>query len=107
MNDREWGFKTRAIHAGGGPDTATGARNVPVYQTTSFVFEDTRDAADIFALQKFGSIYTRISNPTVNAFEERMASLEGGIGSVATSSGMSAEFLTAVSYTHLTLPTKA
>ena len=51
MNDREWGFKTRAIHAGGGPDAATGARNVPVYQTTSFVFEDTRDAADMFALQ--------------------------------------------------------
>ena len=69
MNDREWGFKTRAIHAGGGPDVSTGARNVPVYQTTSFVFEDTRDAADMFALQKFGSIYTRISNPTVNAFE--------------------------------------
>ena len=95
MNDREWGFKTRAIHAGGGPDASTGARNVPIYQTTSFVFEDTRDAADMFALQKFGSIYTRISNPTINAFEERMASLEGGIGSVATSSGMSAEFLTA------------
>ena len=51
MNDREWGFKTRAIHAGGGPDISTGARNVPVYQTTSFVFEDTRDAADMFALQ--------------------------------------------------------
>ena len=74
MNDREWGFKTRAIHAGGGPDPTTGARNVPVYQTTSFVFEDTRDAADIFALQKYGTIYTRISNPTVNAFEQRMAS---------------------------------
>lgn len=68
---------------------------MPIYQSTSFVFEDTADAADQFALQKYGTIYTRISNPTVNAFEERVASLEGGIGSVATASGMSAEFLTA------------
>jgi O-acetylhomoserine (thiol)-lyase len=66
-----------------------------VYQSTSFVFEDTADAADLFALQKYGTIYSRISNPTVNAFEERMASLESGIGAVATASGMSAEFLTA------------
>tara|TARA_B100002052_G_scaffold173488_1_gene157879 strand:+ start:13842 stop:15050 length:1209 start_codon:yes stop_codon:yes gene_type:complete len=68
---------------------------VPIYQSTSFVFEDTADAADKFALQKYGNVYTRISNPTINAFEERIASLEGGIGSVATASGMSAEFLTA------------
>tara|TARA_B100001142_G_scaffold321698_1_gene368796 strand:- start:1570 stop:2778 length:1209 start_codon:yes stop_codon:yes gene_type:complete len=68
---------------------------VPIYQSTSFVFEDTSDAADKFALQKYGNVYTRISNPTINAFEERIASLEGGIGSVATASGMSAEFLTA------------
>lgn len=68
---------------------------MPIYQTTSFVFEDTDDAADLFALQKFGSIYSRIGNPTVAAFEERMASLEGGIGSVATASGQAAEFLTA------------
>ena len=95
MNDREWGFKTRALHAGGRPDPTTGSRAVPIYQTTSFVFEDTADAADLFALQKYGSIYTRLSNPTVNAFEERIASLEGGIGAVATASGMSAEFLTA------------
>ncbi len=67
---------------------------MPIYQTTSFVFEDTQDAADLFALQKYGSIYSRISNPTVNAFEERMASLEGGIGAVATASGQAAEFLT-------------
>ena len=66
-----------------------------MYQSTSFVFEDTADAADLFALQKYGTIYSRISNPTVNAFEERMASLESGIGAVATASGMSAEFLTA------------
>ncbi len=95
MTDRNWGFRTRALHAGGRPDPATGSRAVPIYQSTSFVFEDTSDAADKFALQKYGNVYTRISNPTINAFEERIASLEGGIGSVATASGMSAEFLTA------------
>ncbi|MEL6985849.1 MAG: PLP-dependent transferase, partial [Actinomycetota bacterium] len=89
--DRTWGFRTRALHAGGQPDSATGARAVPIYQSTSFVFEDTEDAADLFALQKYGTIYSRISNPTTSAFEERMASLEGGIGSVATSSGQAAE----------------
>jgi len=83
------------LHAGGQPDKATGARAVPIYQSTSFVFESTADAADLFALQKYGTIYSRIANPTTSAFEERMASLEGGIGAVATSSGQSAEFLTA------------
>ena len=91
--DRAWGFRTRAVHAGGRPDPTTGARAVPIYQTTSFVFENADDAADLFALQKFGSIYSRLGNPTVAAFEERMASLEGGIGAVATASGQSAEFL--------------
>ena len=91
--ERQWGFRTRAIHAGAHPEPITGARAVPIFQTTSFVFEDTADAANLFALQKFGNIYTRISNPTVAAFEERMASLEGGIGAVAASSGQSAEFL--------------
>ncbi len=91
--DRPWGFRTRALHAGGQPDPTTGARAVPIYQSTSFVFEDTTDAADLFALQKFGTIYSRISNPTTAAFEERMASLEGGIGAVATASGQAAEFL--------------
>jgi O-acetylhomoserine (thiol)-lyase len=94
MADREFGFKTRALHAGGAPDPTTGARAVPIYQTTSFVFDDTADAASLFALQKYGSIYSRIGNPTVNALEERIASLEGGIGAVATASGQSAEFLT-------------
>ena len=94
MDDHEWGFRTRAVHAGNRPDAATGARAVPIYQTTSFVFEDAADAADLFALQKYGNIYTRIANPTVAAFEERMASLEGGIGAVATSSGQGAELLT-------------
>ena len=97
MSDHEWGFRTRALHAGAQPDPYSGARAVPIYQTTSFVFEDTQDAADLFALQKYGSIYTRIGNPTLSAFEERVASLEGGIGAVATSSGQASEFLTMVS----------
>ncbi|MDM8083631.1 O-acetylhomoserine aminocarboxypropyltransferase/cysteine synthase [Cellulomonas cellasea] len=94
MTDRRWGFRTRALHAGGIPDAATGARAVPIYQTTSFVFQDTDDAANLFALQKYGNIYSRIGNPTVAALEERIASLEGGIGAVATASGMAAEFIT-------------
>jgi O-acetylhomoserine (thiol)-lyase len=95
-DDRQWGFRTRAVHAGGRPDPTTGARSVPIYQTTSFVFEDTADAADLFALQKYGNIYTRIANPTVASFEERLASLEGAIGAVAASSGMAAEMMTVV-----------
>jgi O-acetylhomoserine (thiol)-lyase len=94
VSEHTWGFRTRAVHAGGVPDAATGARAVPIYQTTSFVFEDTADAAALFALQKYGNIYSRIANPTVAAFEERVASLEGGLGAVATSSGQAAEFLT-------------
>jgi O-acetylhomoserine (thiol)-lyase len=94
QGEHTWGFRTRAVHAGGVPDAATGARAVPIYQTTSFVFEDTADAAALFALQKYGNVYSRIANPTVAAFEERVASLEGGIGAVATSSGQAAEFLT-------------
>src|SRR2546429_8601616 len=93
MSERSWGFRTRALHAGGTPDPATGARAVPIYQTTSFVFEDVEDAADLFALQKYGNIYTRLGNPTVAALEERVASLEGGIGAVATGSGQAAETL--------------
>uniref|UniRef100_UPI0028125F30 O-acetylhomoserine aminocarboxypropyltransferase/cysteine synthase family protein n=1 Tax=Streptomyces sp. TaxID=1931 RepID=UPI0028125F30 len=93
MADHQFGFRTRALHAGGTPDAEHGARAVPIYQTTSFVFKDADDAANLFALQKYGNIYSRIGNPTVAAFEERIASLEGGIGAVATASGMSAEFL--------------
>jgi O-acetylhomoserine (thiol)-lyase len=92
--DREWGFRTRSIHAGNVPDAVTGARALPIYQTTAFVFDDTADAAARFALQKYGNIYSRLSNPTVAAFEERVASLEGGIGAVATSSGLSAQYIT-------------
>ncbi|PZR52970.1 bifunctional O-acetylhomoserine aminocarboxypropyltransferase/cysteine synthase [Xylanimonas oleitrophica] len=94
MSDHRFGFRTRALHAGGIPDATTGARAVPIYQTTSFVFDGTDDAANLFALQKYGNIYSRIGNPTVAALEERLASLEGGIGAVATASGMSAEFVT-------------
>jgi O-acetylhomoserine (thiol)-lyase len=94
MEEDTYGFRTRAVHAGGTPDPATGARAVPIYQTTSFVFEDATEAASLFALQKFGNIYSRIANPTVAAFEERMASLEGGLGAVAAASGQGAEFLT-------------
>lgn len=93
-DDHRFGFRTRALHAGGTPDAATGARAVPIYQTTSFVFDDAADAGNLFALQKYGNIYSRIGNPTVAALEERLASLEGGIGAVATASGMSAEFIT-------------
>jgi O-acetylhomoserine (thiol)-lyase len=92
--DHRFGFRTRALHAGGTPDASTGARAVPIYQTSSFVFDDAADAANLFALQKYGNIYSRIGNPTVAALEERLASLEGGIGAVATASGMSAEFIT-------------
>lgn len=92
--EHEFGFSTRCLHAGQRPDPATGARAVPIYQTTSYVFEDSQDAADLFGLRKFGNIYTRIMNPTTGAFEERVASLEGGIGALATSSGQAAQFLT-------------
>ncbi len=93
-SDKRFGFNTRALHAGQRPDPATGARAMPIYQTTSYVFEDTDQAAALFALQRFGNIYTRLMNPTTAAFEERMASLEGGVGALATASGQSAQFLT-------------
>ncbi|MET0715986.1 MAG: O-acetylhomoserine aminocarboxypropyltransferase/cysteine synthase family protein [Mycetocola sp.] len=94
MADREYGFRTRAIHAGNIPDSVTGARALPIYQSTAFVFDDTSDAAARFALQKYGNIYSRLANPTVSSFEERVASLEGGLGAVATASGLSAQYIT-------------
>lgn len=94
MADREYGFKTRSIHAGNIPDATTGARALPIYQTSAFVFDNTEDAAARFALQKYGNIYSRVSNPTVASFEERVASLEGGLGAVATASGLSAQYIT-------------
>ena len=89
----DFGFHTRMLHAGQTPDQTTGARAMPIYQTTSFVFEDTEQAAHLFALNRFGNIYTRISNPTTAAFEERVASLEGGVGGLAAASGMAAQFV--------------
>jgi len=94
MADHEYGFRTRAIHAGNIPDPVTGARAVPIYQSSAFVFDDTEDAAARFALQKYGTIYSRLANPTVAAFEERIASLEGALGAVATASGLGAQYIT-------------
>lgn len=92
--DHIFGFDTLSVHAGQRPDSATGARAVPIYQTTSYVFDDTDHAAQLFALQRFGNIYTRIMNPTTAAFEERVAALEGGTAAVATASGMAAQMAT-------------
>ena len=88
---RDFGFETRMVHAGHIPDSAVGARAVPIYQTTSYVFYDTDHAADLFDLKQYGHIYSRISNPTVAVLEERVASLEGATGGVAASSGMAAQ----------------
>ena len=93
--DRKFGFRTRALHAGTPPDPQTGARAQPIYMSSSFVFDSTEHAAELFALRTYGNIYSRIGNPTVAAFEEKMASLEGGLGGVATASGLAAQ-LTAI-----------
>ena len=90
MADHKFGFETLCLHAGQIPDPATGARATPIYQTTSYVFDDTEHAASLFNLQTFGNIYTRLSNPTTAVFEERMAALEGGRAGLAVSSGMAA-----------------
>ena len=88
-----WSFETRQIHAGQTPDTATGARALPIYQTTSYVFDDAAQAAARFALAEFGPIYTRIGNPTTEVVENRLADLEGGVGALLVASGQSAETL--------------
>jgi len=88
------GFATRSLHAGHTPDAASHARAVPIYQTTSFTFNDSEHAANLFALKEFGNIYSRIMNPTTDVFEQRVASLEGGMAALATSSGQAAQFLT-------------
>jgi O-acetylhomoserine (thiol)-lyase len=93
MADRSFQPETLAIHAGQIPDAATGARALPIYQTTSFVFDSAEHAASLFNLQTFGNVYSRLSNPTVAALEERVAALEGGRAAVATASGMAAEAL--------------
>ena len=93
MADRKFGFDTRCLHAGQIPDAATGARALPIYQTTSFVFDSTDHAASLFNLQTFGNVYSRISNPTVAALEERVASLEGGRAAIAAATGMAAQMI--------------
>jgi O-acetylhomoserine (thiol)-lyase len=100
MSD-SWGFETKQIHVGGEPDSATGARAVPIYQTTSYQFRDTQHAADLFGLAEVGHIYTRIMNPTQGALEARLNALEGGCttaigipGTLAVASGQAAETLT-------------
>jgi O-acetylhomoserine (thiol)-lyase len=91
MSD-SWGFETKQVHAGAVPDPTTGARAVPIYQTTSFVFRDTAHAAALFGLEELGMIYTRIMNPTQAVLEERMTALEGGVGALAVASGQAAQF---------------
>ena len=97
---REFKFETLQLHAGQVVDATTKSRAVPIYQTTSFVFDDTQEGADLFALQKAGNIYTRITNPTTSAFEERIAALEGGVGALATASGMAALTYTILGLAH-------
>src|SRR6516162_9841617 len=91
--DRPLGFNTRALHAGYSPDPTTHARAVPIYQSTSFTFDNSAHAASLFALQQFGNIYTRIMNPTTDALEQRVASLENGVAGLAMSSGQAAQFI--------------
>ena len=93
MADRTFGFDTLSLHAGQIPDAATGSRAVPIYQTTSYVFDSAEHAASLFNLQTFGNVYSRLSNPTVAVLEERIAALEGGRASVATGSGMAAQMI--------------
>lgn len=100
MMTREFKFETLQLHAGQVVDATTKSRAVPIYQTTSFVFEDTQEGAELFALQKAGNIYTRITNPTTSAFEERIAALEGGVGALATASGMAALTYTILGLAH-------
>src|SRR5450631_1586673 len=91
--ERQMGFATRCLHAGHTPDASSHARAVPIYQTTSFAFDNSAHAANLFALKEFGNIYSRIMNPTTDVFEQRVAALEGGVAGLATSSGQAAQFL--------------
>ena len=92
-HNQSYGFETLAVHAGAAPDPTTGARSTPIYQTTSYVFDDVDHAASLFNLHNFGYIYSRLTNPTVSVLEERIASLEGGRAGVAAASGHAAQFL--------------
>jgi O-acetylhomoserine (thiol)-lyase len=91
MSEKKLNLSTLAVHGGQSPDPATNSRAVPIYQTTSYVFNDTQHAANLFALKEFGNIYTRIMNPTTDVFEQRVAAMEGGVGALAVSSGQAAE----------------
>lgn len=93
MSERKYHFETLQLHAGQQPDPTTNSRAVPIYQTTSYVFNNAEHGANLFALKEFGNIYTRIMNPTTDVFEKRVAALEGGVSGLATSSGQSAQFL--------------
>jgi O-acetylhomoserine (thiol)-lyase len=95
--DRKFGFRTRALHAGTPPNPATGSSAVPIDLSTGFVFESISQAKELFSLRAYGNIYSRISNPTVAAFEEKIASLEGGLGAVATASGQAAQIIAILS----------
>ena len=93
MTEKKWGFDTLQVHAGQEPDPVTGSRALPIYQTTAYVFRDAQHAGDLFALKEAGNIYTRLQNPTTDVLEKRIAALEGGVGALATASGMSAIML--------------
>ncbi|HPG22199.1 MAG TPA: PLP-dependent transferase, partial [Amaricoccus sp.] len=93
MTDHPYGFDTLQVHAGSRPDPTTGARQTPIYQTTAFVFRDAEHAARLFNLQEVGYIYSRLTNPTVSVLQERIATLEGGVGAVCCSSGHAAQIM--------------
>ena len=92
-------FETLQLHAGQVPDPTTNSRAVPIYQTSSYVFDNAEHGANLFGLKEFGNIYTRLMNPTTDVFEKRMAALEGGMAALATSSGQAAQFLACLLYT--------
>src|ERR1700753_1658092 len=102
MSSDDWvqKFETLQVHAGQAPDPNTKSRAVPIYQSTSFTFNDSAHGARLFGLKEFGNIYSRIMNPTVDVFEKRIAALEGGIAAVAASSGQSAQFMTITALAH-------
>src|SRR5512139_1738743 len=101
MSTSSYKLNTLALHAGQVPDPTTGARAVPIYQTSSYVFKDTDHAANLFALREFGNIYTRIMNPTTDVFEQRVAALEGGGGALAVASGQAAEVFALLAITQV------
>ena len=93
MSEHLLKFETQQLHAGQEVDSTTNSRAVPIYQTTSYVFNNADHAANLFGLKEFGNIYTRIQNPTTDVFEKRIATLEGGVAALATSSGLAAQFI--------------